>query len=83
MELGTSRDAPTAPLTPPDALIAKLKWPSPRWVEITPEIDRKLNLLIDKSMSCRHATIDALRPSTHSSSRIALPKASTRSDAVH
>jgi hypothetical protein len=79
-------DAPTAPLTPPDALpalVAKLPWLPPRWVEITPEIDRKLNRLIDKSMSYRHAPIDALTALEALILSNALTNASARSDAVH
>jgi len=55
--------APTAPTTPPDALhalVAKLPWSPPRWVEITPEIDQKLNRLIDNPTAYRTAPIDAL-----------------------
>jgi hypothetical protein len=79
-------DAPTALLTPPDALpalVANLPWPPPRWVEITPEIDRKLNWIIDKSMSYRHAPIDALTALEALILSNALPNASARSDAVH
>ena len=79
-------DAPTAPLTPPDALpalVAKLPWPPLRWVEITPEIDRKLNRLIDKSMSYRHAPSDAMTALQALILSNALTNASARSDAVH
>ena len=77
--------APTAPYTPPDALhalVAKLPWSPPRWVEITPEIDRKLNRLIDRSTH-RQAPIDALTAIEGFILSNALPDGAARSDAVH
>ena len=77
--------APTAPDTPPDALhalVAKLPWSPPRWVEITPEIDRKLNRLIDRSTH-RQAPIDALMAFEGLLLSNALTDGPARSDAVH
>jgi len=80
-------DAPTAPTTPPPdalhALVAKLPWSPPRWVEITPEIDQKLNRMIDIELSYRQAPIDALTAIEGLILSNALAGGSARSDAVH
>jgi hypothetical protein len=83
--MNDTADAPTAPETPPDALhalVAKLLWSPPRWVEITPEMDRALNRHIDASTH-RLAPIDALTAIEGFILSNALPNDSARSDAVH
>ena len=78
--------SPNAPTTPPDALqalVAKLPWSPPRWVEITPEIDQKLNRMIDIELTYQQAPIDALTAIEGLILSNALTDGSARSGAVH
>jgi hypothetical protein len=83
--MNDTADAPTAPETPPDALhalVAKLPWSPPRWVEMTPGMDEALNRLIDASAH-RLVPVDALTIIEGLILSNALPNDSARSDAVH
>jgi hypothetical protein len=64
------------------ALVTKLPWSPPRWIEITPETDLRLNRLIDASTH-RPAPNDALTALEWLLLPNALPNGSARSDAVH
>jgi hypothetical protein len=70
-------------LDPQQAMVAKLPWSSPRVVEITDELDRKLNRIIDSSRSSRRTPADALKALEGLLLSNALPDGSVGLGAVH